>query len=361
MNLYFFDDENIVLFNLPSKKIGNYWLTDSNDKNVVNINGENNNWTMSPAENVKIITNTESEDVLLEANRYYVIEKNQKRYVLFSSVLNDETFKSYEVVDKTAVTIGKSENNIVSINLPYLMDTHYTLTTENGIWKIEVPEGSLVYVNNSLIKGSSTLKNGDVINTFGFKVVLVKNCIFMNAPFNLHPISKLKEKEFILSDQVVDEEIENKDIYNDSDYFLRSPRMRKIIERMDMRIDSPPAKENMQETPLIMTLAPMLTMAASSVLTLTTALQAVSSGERTWKQVMPTLVISGVMIFSMFIWPFVTRAYEKNQKKKREEKRQDRYRSYLALKKTELQKEFEVEIQVLIHVEPYREVCYLKK
>ncbi len=358
MNLYFFDDENVVLFNLPSKKIGNYWLTDSNDKNLVNINGEDNNWVMSPSENVKIIANTESEDVLLEANRYYVLEKNQKRYVLFSSALNDETFKSYEVVDKTVVTIGKSENNIISINLPYLMDTHYTLTTENGIWKIEVPEGSLVYVNNSLIKGNSTLKNGDVINSFGFKVVLVKNCIFMNTPFNLQLVSKLKEKEFVLSDQVVDEEIENKDIYDDADYFLRSPRMRKIIERMDMRIDSPPAKENMQETPLIMTLAPMLTMAASSVLTLTTALQAVSSGERTWKQVIPTLIISGVMIFSMFIWPFVTRAYEKNQKKKREEKRQERYRSYLANKKAELQKEFDNQRRTLEENLISTDVCY---
>ncbi|MBQ6284714.1 MAG: type VII secretion protein EssC [Bacilli bacterium] len=358
MNLYFFDDESIIMFNLPVKKIGNYWLTDSNGKNVININGEDGKWVATSAENVKIITQNEDEDTIIEKNCYYLIEKNNRKYVIYSSILNDETFVSYEVLDKETITVGKNESCKISINLPYLMDNHFTLQSENDTWKINVPEGALVYVNNNTIKGDSTLKNGDVINTFGFKVVLVKNCIFINAPFNKKPVSKLKEKTFSISDEIVEEEIENKDIYDDSDYFLRSPRMRKIIERLDMRIDSPPQKENMQETPLIMTLAPMLTMAASSVLTLTTALQSVSSGERTWKQVIPTLIISAVMIFSMFVWPFVTREYEKKQKKKREEKRQERYRNYLGIKKGELQREFDGQRKTLEENLVSTDICY---
>ena len=35
MNLYLFDDYNIITFNLPIKKIGNFWMTDNSGNNDV--------------------------------------------------------------------------------------------------------------------------------------------------------------------------------------------------------------------------------------------------------------------------------------------------------------------------------------
>ena len=142
-------------------------------------------------------------------------------------------------------------------------------------------------------------KNGDVINCFGFKLILAKDTIFVNSPFSRALlINNLIKKDVVVRDEITDEEIINEDLYGDNDYFLRSPRMRKKLEPLEMRIDSPPAKENMQETPLIMTLAPMITMAASSLVTLISTIQAVTEGQRTWKQAIPALVITGTMIIS---------------------------------------------------------------
>ena len=359
MNLYLFDDENIITFNLPSKKIGNFWMTDNNQKNLINISGENNNWIITGNTDVKIISNEKSDSIILKQNNSYIIEKNDKKYVLYCDKVNDDTFECYNISDNQVVKIGKAETNDISINIPYFADLQLILSLQSGNYVIQKAKDSLIYCNKKLIKEEqSVLKFGDVINTFGLKIVLIKNALFINAPYKLTLRTKLSKKVIKNEDAITDEEIENKKMYEDSDYFLISPRMRNVVETLNMRIDSPPGRENMQETPLIMTLAPMLTMAASSMLTLSSALQAISSGEKTWKQSTPTLIISGAMIFSMFIWPFVTRAYEKSQKKKRERNRQEKYKEYLNKKSEELQKEFIIQKKTLEETLISTDICY---
>ena len=56
MNIYLFDENRVITFNLPYKKIGNFWLTDDDNKNIINIKGENNNWIISGSETTKIIS-----------------------------------------------------------------------------------------------------------------------------------------------------------------------------------------------------------------------------------------------------------------------------------------------------------------
>ena len=55
MNLYLFDEKEIVLFSLPDKKIGNFWMTDCEGKNVININAVDNEWIITGGNNSKIL------------------------------------------------------------------------------------------------------------------------------------------------------------------------------------------------------------------------------------------------------------------------------------------------------------------
>ena len=358
MNLYLFDDENIITFNLPSKKVGNFWMTDNNNKNIINISGNNNTWTITGGADVKI-NNNQSDNVILKYSSSYIIEKDNKKYVLYCDRVYDNTFECFNVTDNQTIKVGRNVNNDISLNLPYFSDTYFSLALQNGNYVIRKNSKAVVYCNNEIIKDEvKVLKNGDVINSFGLKIFLIKNAIFVNAPYKLKKNIKLAKKAFEVKDELIDEEIDNKKQYEDSDYFLISPRMKKTIETLNMRIDSPPVRENMQETPLIMTLAPMLTMAASSMLALTSALQAISSGEKTLKQSVPTLVISAVMIFSMLIWPFVTRTYEKKQKEKREKNRQEKYKQYLNKKSEELQMEFDNQRKTLEDNLVSTDICY---
>ena len=82
MNLYLFDEREIVLFNLPEKIIGNFWMTDNNEKNVVNISANENRWIISGGNNSKIIFNGNYvESTVLNVKYYYIIEKDNKQFV----------------------------------------------------------------------------------------------------------------------------------------------------------------------------------------------------------------------------------------------------------------------------------------
>ena len=64
------------------------------------------------------------------------------------------------------------------------------------------------------------------------------------------------------------------------------------------------------------------------------------------------------MILSMFVWPFVTRAYEKRQKQKREEARQEKYREYISNKRNEIVKSYEEQKKLLEEAHLQLNVCY---
>ena len=102
----------------------------------------------------------------------------------------------------------------------------------------------------------------------------------------------------------------------------------------------------------------MLTMAASACVTLTSTLQRISKKEATFKQSIPTLIISVTMIASMLVWPMFTRWYEKKKKKEREDERVSKYKNYLDTKKGELVEEWSIQKKIIEESLLPLEVCY---
>ena len=184
MNLYLFDDESVVLFSLPNTRIGDFWMTDNSNKNIVNIRAKDNEWILSASEQTKIISSQDSKEIILKAKAYYIVEKNNKKYVLFCDYDTDNSFVSFAVSDQNTVRVGKSVDNEISLSHPYLLDTEFVMAIENGFWKIKKNLSSNLYLNNKVVKDEVFYaKNGDVINIYGFRIVLVKNMIFVNTPY----------------------------------------------------------------------------------------------------------------------------------------------------------------------------------
>lgn len=360
MNIYLFDEEQIITFTLPIKIIGNFWMTDSDNNNIVNICDKDGKWVISGSENTIIDSgNIENDEMYLIPKKYYVIERNNKKHALYADTLDDETYSAYVVDNERTIKIGKSITNEISVNIPYFLDLHISITYKDNKWIITKAEGAQVYLNDQIIKKPEVVaKNGDVINIYGLRVVLSKGLIFVNNLLNLTTINSLSKKSIVATDKITDEEIKNENMYKDSDYFLKSPRLRKSKQTLQMNIDSPPNKENMQETPLIMMIAPMLAMAATSTLTLTNTLQAVADGEKTWKQSLPSLIVTGAMLFVMLVWPIITRWYEKHRKKKREKDRQEKYSAYLMGKQKEIIEEFENQRKIIEESILNTNICY---
>ena len=361
MNIYIFDENKIISFSLPTKKVGNFWITDYENNNLINVSAEMGKWTLSCAKNIKLLSGNDVIDSIeLQLKKYYIINKNNKDILVYTDSLQDNSFSCYEVSDGCNIIIGKNNTSTICVNNPYFLDFHFTLNFTNNKWILKRNENSNIYINDTILVSSEySLNNSDVINVYGFKIVIVNNLLFINNPFNIMIDQQVLKKHLLENKiEITDEEITNDKMYKDDDYFLKSPRLKRNIKTLNMKVDSPPQKENMEEMPIILTIGPMLTMAASACVTLTTTLQKISNGESTIKQSIPTLIITISMIASMFIWPVFTRWYEKKKKKEREDTRVSKYKAYLDTKKGELLEEWSTQKKIIEENLLPLEVCY---
>ena len=74
MNIYLFDEEQIITFTLPIKIIGNFWMTDSDNNNIVNICDKDGKWVISGSENTIIDSgNIENDEMYLIPKKYYIL------------------------------------------------------------------------------------------------------------------------------------------------------------------------------------------------------------------------------------------------------------------------------------------------
>lgn len=361
MNIYIFDENKIISFSLPNKKVGNFWITDYENNNLINVSAEMGKWTLSCAKNIKLLSGNDVIDSIeLQLKKYYVINKNDKNLLVYTDYLQDNSFSCYEVSEGNTINIGKNNTCTLFVNNQYFLDLHFSMIYKDKKWTLKKNENAAIYVNDSiLISNECDLKNSDVINVYGLKIVIVNNLLFINNPFN-NTIDEqiLKKHSFSNSTEMSEEEIANDKMYKDDDYFLKSPRLKRSIKTFNMKVDSPPQKESAEEMPLILTLGPMLTMAASACVTLTSTLQRISNKEATLKQSIPTLIISVTMIASMLVWPMFTRWYEKKKKKEREDERVSKYKNYLDTKKGELVEEWSIQKKIIEESLLPLEVCY---
>jgi len=362
MNLYLFDEREIVRFSLPDKVIGNFWMNDNDGKKIVNIGASENGWIISGSNNSSIfLDNIYADGSVLRDKTYYLIDRSGKHYVLYVDDGFDNSFMSYSIVGNLELNIGSGPQNDICFNSRFVNNQHIYLSYIDGRWCLKRNADSLVYINNDSIKDEMLfISNGDVINIYGLKIIIAFNVIFVNNPLGNVVVNNqnLNVIGFRTDDQIVEEEIEDLPMYNDEQYFFRSPRLRRVIETLDMKIDSPPAKENTEAIPMIYTLGPMLTMGASSVVSITDTMSRIGSGERNLKDSIPSLVISGAMLCSMLVWPFLTKMYEKRQKKKKEDKRQTKYKSYINQKEQELSNEYKTQMDILEENLLSLDACY---
>ena len=350
MNLYFLDSDELITFSLPNKVVGNFWMTDNEEKNIVNISAKEGKWVLSGSNNYHITENgTSVGSIILEKNKFYSLENESGKKILYATDEVDNTFKCLKFKSAETITIG-NQNNDITYNIPFLSENSISFAFDGNAARLKRDSNTLVYLNNrSITNEMFNIKNGDVVNIYGLKIIYAFGTIFINNAMGLVNInnSKFDQMNLTVNHDITKEELEDIDMYSENDYYLRSPRIRRNISTFDLNVDSPPQKEANQEVPIIYTLAPMLTMGASSIITLTTTINQVNSGEKQLKEVWPTLVVTFAMIFSMLIWPFVTKEYEKRRRIKRENDRQVKYKAYLDKKKKELADEYNNQRQIL--------------
>ena len=353
MKIAILDLQRIKYFELPSKIDGSFLVCDEQNDNssLFNIESVNNIWVMTSTDETQIIDgNNVVNYIQLVPNCFYRLKCETGTKIIYAMEMYDNTFSSYKISNNSGFIIGKNQNCNIVYNNPYILDQHAIFKYNNGKWNVQITNDSLVYLNNIKLNTINTeLENGDFIFIYGIKIIFINDLVIMNNPNNNLIFKNFILNPFVIEQQKVDyEEVKEKDYYTEDDYFFKTPRLRRFVETYETTIAAPPAKQDMEEMPLLLVIGPMLTMGISSGVTLLNLAVRITNGETTLKDSWATLIICLVMLTSILLWPTLIRKYQKKQKIKKENKRKEKYRAYIERKRKLLQEQIN-EQSIILH------------
>lgn len=350
----------IYTLSLPSNVYGNYWIQDKDEKgkerDLINIEETDGAWKITSNFECQLVDgnkNIISETILKEFSFYYVqINHESSLSILYCSPIYDESYIHLDLRNTHTVSIGSDPANNIIYDVPTIAKQHTRLNFNSGQWEIEDLQSPFgTYVNGKRVL-KAPLSYGDIIFIMGLKIIVLNGELIVNNPFNrvrfdstIFIMHKKNVPEFMGESEEDESAIE---LYEENDYFFRSPRFKTVIEKEQMVIDPPPTKQNQEEQPLLMMLGPMMTMGMTSMMTLYTSVERVMSGEADLSSATPSLVMGGAMLASMILWPLVNRSYQKKKKREYEQERQVKYGKYIEDKKNEIDIIMKKQRQILI-------------
>lgn len=131
-------------------------------------------------------------------------------------------------------------------------------------------------------------------------------------------------------------EIRDTDLYNNDDFFMKAPRIRRFYEPKTIKLSTPPRSDEDDQLPLALVIGPMLTMGIISAMTMVTAISNVVTKKAELIDVWPQILMGGIMLVSTLVWPLITQHYNKKIKEKNKKEAIQKYIIYLMIKRRNL-------------------------
>ncbi len=368
MILRLINGNKILKFTLPLEIKGNYWISDidklGNKKNIINVEEYKGYWKINSNYDAKIIVNgKEEESVALSDYKVIFIKlvEDNQFLMLYTSPAKEFKTVAVQINNGLSYTLGKSTSSDILYNLSLIEDNHAKITNQNGIWTItDLNSKYGVYVNDQRVVNAN-LSYGDVIFILGLKIIVLKDYFLINIISDLVSVSSnlpviekpiLKQTIFDTTDDFALE------LMSEDKFFLRSPRLKTIIEDVDIEIEAPPGSQEKEKTPAILVVGPMMSMAVMSLAMAYTSILNLLDGTVELSRALPSLIMPVSMLLAAFLWPTLNRKYQAKQAKKKEKLRLEKYSQYLLDKKREIKKE--IDKQRLILSDNYLPLSMLK-
>ena len=328
--------------NLPDNPSGSFWITDydenGKESNIINIVAENNSWNLISNNEIKcVVNNTFEKKITLKNYSFYMLNNlyNNENYLVYTSDSYDNKPKEFLIAPNEGqlISIGNSMCNVCMQNLEA---NHARLIIENGKCVIYPSSSSAgIYVNNIRVYEKKVLEFGDLIFINGLKILFSKHGNFYKLSFYYHDNSlSIQGLSYFNNNSEEDgfsEEDEDIDVkwYQEDDYFHKTPRFKPNIEEKELVIDPPPVKEQEPNTPVLLTVGPMLTMSMSSMVMAFVSISNLKNGNGSLISALPSIVMAFAMLLSTLLWPSITRRYEKKLARKKEQDRINKYSVYM--------------------------------
>lgn len=323
---------------LPKKVRGRYWIEDSDleitnpDRKILSIEGENNVWIINARRKLKWYSFDNADicaRLVLEEGKMYPVELStgRKGYIFTESYTRDCcTFKKYFVDVDTTINIGKSQENQIIIDNPYVSSVHAQLSLAGDTWVINDNNSKNgIYVNEKRLYHSKELHPGDVLYILGVKMVFGYHFFALNNPNGIVKLNTTSLKQYQLEPlqpYEVPEEIHEKVYY-------RSPRFSREIVPLKLKIDGPTTQEHGDDTPLALSLAPSLVMGAASFSSGIMAMMTAVRNGGSIVSAIPTFIMALSMLAGMVLFPFIMKKRDRRRKKEHELERRSKYLKYL--------------------------------
>ncbi len=374
MKILLLKNDKIRTFLLPNKFVGNVWITNfdenGNEKNMINVESKNNEWTLVSNNEFYVIEDSKRVPYIkLTPNSSYMIKENYSNnfFFLYCSDDYESNMKYYAASTPLVVgiTIGKNPNSKIVYNNNLIGSNHAELILKDDKIVLKDLNSNIgTYVNDVRVRGENIVNVGDLIFIMGLRLIILKfdgtYVIGINNPNNL--VNTVLTGVEIKTDPALEkfdeaEEEQEMNLYTDDDYFHRKPRFIYSVDKYELQVDSPPGKGEEQETPLILTLGPMMTMSLTSVVMIYNTIDNVLYGDGDWNKALPSLITSGAMLVSFLLWPFITNKFNRHLKKKKEKNRQVKYSEYIESKKEQILKEKASQEEILNKSYPTLSEC----
>ncbi len=339
MQITLITKEKIFSLRLPDKQSGKYWVEDKSlalgKQRILSVEADENlgRWRLHESNVVRIYDRdgNRARECFLEEGMLYKLElgKRHEAAFLLAEAFDKKlaVFSKYRVCRDMTLGIGRSPDNQIVIDNPYVSSHHALITFVSGNWKINAAQGTNgTYLNEQKVDGEALLKPGDLISILDFKMIIGGSFIAVNNPSDSVKINPGFLEPYAGPDATgTTEEYEEPE----ETYYYRSPHFTNEIEELKLKIDAPTNKERMDSTPILLSLAPSMIMGVASFSTGIFAMINASSNGGSIMSSIPTLMMSVSMMAGMIVFPFIMKKRDNKQKAKNEEERRQKYHKYL--------------------------------
>ena len=351
MRLYLQDKNNLLKFNLPSKVDGSMLFSFQSEingfDNAINVDAIDGNWVLKSNGNVNVLDfncSVISEIVLKDYMCIPVSITGINDYLCIFCLPSIEEYQfSYEIGTNTAITIGKSPNNMIVYQQNMMGDNHAIIKFENNNWFIfpaTSDPGICIYVNNQRVFTPTPVFVGDIIFMNGLRIIWMKKTLIIPMANNLFQVCGLHSLEpASITDSTsytsVAEAIADFSLYNEKEAFSHTPRIRSVLEAETIKIDPPPAKVQIDnDTPFLLSIGTSFSMLGMMSLNAFNLYDGLARGTKEIVEMLPQIIMIVTMIIGSLLIPFLTKRWQRKQSKKRENKRQEQYKAYLQEKES---------------------------
>ncbi|MGN7296541.1 type VII secretion protein EssC [Ferdinandcohnia sp. SAFN-114] len=359
MILTLFDREKAFTYVLPERITGRYILTSEDahgePKDLIAIEAEDGKWFLKS--NKSAFLASDKQEILgkqeIEPFKTYSISRNNDASALLyvEPPTNDRNEFTKHEVTGSSIRIGRGNDSHIRFSNKLVSSSHCVIQYDAQGHAIIRDNNSSngTYVNGERVT-EKVLSTGDVIYIMGLKIIYNGKLLSLNNPHQLVFLDRNAFRPFEVQKPIIEEEEPLDDFETEElndDLFYRSPRFKRDIKRTEIRIDPPPSKPNIDETPLMFILGPSLTMGMASLSMGIFMLNNVLARGESLTYAMPTLIMSFSMLIGTVLWPILTKKYEKKQRVKLEGKRQEKYSKYIEEMAQEIEEECQRQSEIL--------------